>query len=76
MKRLFEDVYLFPNWFILFLFGIVSGRVFPGFPDVCICCAVGYGGSPDEAGETTLDVMIIDGINVIHLMMHVYISSH
>lgn len=23
---------------------------------------VGYGGSPDEAGETTLDAMIIDGV--------------
>lgn len=25
---------------------------------------VGYGGSPDEAGETTLDAMIMDGYSV------------
>ncbi|XP_011301966.1 N(4)-(Beta-N-acetylglucosaminyl)-L-asparaginase isoform X2 [Fopius arisanus] len=25
---------------------------------------VGYGGSPDEAGETTLDAMIMDGVNM------------
>lgn len=24
--------------------------------------SVGYGGSPDEAGETTLDAMLIDGV--------------
>lgn len=24
--------------------------------------SVGYGGSPDEAGETTLDAMVIDGV--------------
>jgi N4-(beta-N-acetylglucosaminyl)-L-asparaginase len=23
---------------------------------------VGYGGSPDESGETTLDAMVIDGV--------------
>jgi N4-(beta-N-acetylglucosaminyl)-L-asparaginase len=27
-------------------------------------CAVGYGGSPDESGETTLDAMIMDGTNM------------
>lgn len=26
---------------------------------------VGYGGSPDETGETTLDALIIDGCNII-----------
>lgn len=24
---------------------------------------VGYGGSPDEAGHTTLDAMLMDGVN-------------
>lgn len=27
-----------------------------------ILFAVGYGGSPDEAGETTLDAMVMDGV--------------
>ena len=28
---------------------------------------VGYGGSPDENGQTTLDAMIMDGLGVILL---------
>ena len=27
---------------------------------------VGYGGSPDENGETTLDAMVMDGLAFIH----------
>ncbi len=29
--------------------------------------SVGYGGSPDEAGETTLDAVIIDGVRSLAL---------
>lgn len=30
---------------------------------------VGYGGAPDEAGHTSLDAMIMDGVRAISLQM-------
>lgn len=33
-------------------------------PCTCVCCVeqVGFGGSPDSTGETTLDAMVMDGV--------------
>ena len=33
--------------------------------------SVGFGGSPDELGETTLDAMIMDGYRCLLLHKHV-----
>ena len=45
-----------------------SGSALDGVEMGCTQCegeqcdgTVGYGGSPDESGETTLDAMIMDG---------------
>ena len=45
-----------------------GGSALDAVEEGCITCersqcgsTVGYGGSPDESGETTLDAMIMDG---------------
>ena len=35
---------------------------------------VGYGGSPDETGETTLDAMIMDG-NTLNVRITITVSA-
>ena len=35
---------------------------------------VGYGGSPDETGETTLDAMIMDG-NTLNVRINITVSA-
>ena len=35
---------------------------------------VGYGGSPDERGETTLDAMVIDGGGLLHTPITIYLT--
>lgn len=50
-----------------------GGTAFDAIEQGCMVCeqeqcdyTVGFGGSPDENGETTLDAMIMDGYYIIH----------
>ena len=42
--------------------------------DDIISDKVGYGGSPDETGETTLDAMIMDG-NTLNVRITITVSA-
>ena len=60
-----SNIILFPAWYVL---TERNGSVLDAVEAGCSMCetlrcdgTVGYGGSPDENGETTLDAMIMDG---------------
>lgn len=78
--NLFIILFIYIGWSVLKSEGTAVDAVVAG----CTICeqeqcdgTVGYGGSPDENGETTLDALVIDGLihNLLLLILFFYFYS-
>lgn len=74
---LYSYNYVFSAWNVLYN---QKGSALDAIEESCTYCednrcrkTVGFGGSPDESGETTLDALIMDGYNY-YLLVETFIS--